>query len=375
MTLNRIETMIHIRVLKYVLLISFCMLFQSVLNAQLEKHSYKHLNHFPKEHWDVHNNPVAAGWDLATLEKARQFAKELGSSSVLLIHRGMVILDWGDSEKKFKCHSIRKSFLFSLIGIYESKGLIDVNKNLAQLGIDDREPLSNAEKQATILQMLKCRSGVYHPAAYETKSMAEKRPARESHAVGSFYYYNNWDFNTLCAIFEQETNKKIFEEFNEQIAQPLNMEHFKIEDGKYLYDREKSNFPAYPFVMSSKDLARYGMLYLNNGNWDGQQIISSDWIRKELTPYSNLKSKHQDAMKWTILSRGPLAKLGAYYTSGYRGHRLFVLPEVDMVFVHRVNTFTKEDRVGGKDIRTLLKMILKANPKALPESVRSELEK
>ena len=354
--------------------ICYLLLASNAVLAQIEQHLLNYNEIFPNKSWDVHSNPTAGGWNQEQLEQAKAYYEQLESSSVLLIHKGMIIVDWGDSEKKFRCHSIRKSFLFSLIGIYENKGLIDVNKNLAELKIDDLEPLSSTEKQATILQMLKCRSGVYHPAAYETASMAAKRPKRESYTPGSFYYYNNWDFNTLSTIFEQETGKKIFKEFQTQIAQPLGMEHFELQDGRYLYDEEKSKHPAYPFVMSSKDIARYGLLYLKKGNWNGRQVIPSTWIEKEITPYSNLESKHQDCMKWTRLSRGPLSDLGAYYTSGYRGHRLFVIPEADMVFVHRVDTFNAEDRVGGADIRKLLKMILKANPKALPTKVAQQLK-
>jgi hypothetical protein len=59
---------------------------------------------------------------------------------------------------------------------------------LAKLGIDDKPPsLAEAEKQATVRDLVMARSGVYHPAAYETADIRQKHPARCSHAAGTFW--------------------------------------------------------------------------------------------------------------------------------------------------------------------------------------------
>jgi CubicO group peptidase (beta-lactamase class C family) len=64
--------------------------------------------------------------------------------------------------------------------------------------------------------------------------MRAKRPARGSHLPGSFYYYNNWDFNVLATIFEKLTGKKIFEEFAQRIAAPIGMEDYTLADGQFV---------------------------------------------------------------------------------------------------------------------------------------------
>ena len=120
---------------------------------------------------------------------------------------------------------MRKSILSALYGPHEFSGTIATSKTLGQLGIDDKEPsLTDAEHNATIADLLKARSGIYHPALYETAAMAAKRPKRGSHAPGTFWYYNNWDFNALCTIFENLTGRGIFEEFEDRIAKPLGMQ-------------------------------------------------------------------------------------------------------------------------------------------------------
>jgi CubicO group peptidase (beta-lactamase class C family) len=93
-----------------------------------------------------------------------------------------------------------------LYGIAAGRGEIDLSQNLAQLRIDDNEPsVSAEEKTATVRDLLEARSGVCHAALFETPSMAARRPPRHSHPAGTFWYYNNWDFNALGAIYERAT--------------------------------------------------------------------------------------------------------------------------------------------------------------------------
>src|SRR5205823_2004143 len=129
-------------------------------------------------------------------------------------------------------HSMRKSLLSGLYGVYAGENAIRLDKTLADLEIDDTPPgLTAAEARATVKDLLGSRSGVYHPAALETPDMALARPARGSHPPGRFWYYNNWDFNALGTLFERETRTKIFEAFKKKVADALEMEDFRVADG------------------------------------------------------------------------------------------------------------------------------------------------
>ncbi len=169
--------------------------------------------------------------------------------------------------------------LNSLIGIAVAEGKINLSDTLEKLGIDDNKPsLTDVEKQATVRDLLEARSGVYHPTDYETKGMIEKKPQRGSHAPGTFWYDNNWDFNTLGYIYEHATGTKIFQSFYREIAQPIGMQDFRPHDGHYITSAD-SLFPAYPFDMSTRDFARFALLYLHGGNWNGTQVVPEDWLR------------------------------------------------------------------------------------------------
>ncbi|MBN2377195.1 MAG: serine hydrolase [Sedimentisphaerales bacterium] len=325
---------------------------------------------YPGQTWLKYADPAEAGFSAEKLAQARQYADEIGSEAVMVIYKGAVVAHWGPVETRFMCHSVRKSFLSALYGIHVDKGNIDLDDTMAELGIDDADPLTESEKQARIRDLLKARSGVYHPAAYETAAMKEKRPQRGSHTHGTFYYYNNWDFNVLGSIFDQKTNSTIFQEFKTQIAEPLQMQDFRVRDGYYHLEKQHSSHPAYPFRMSARDMARFGLLFLREGKWKGQQIISKAWVRKSTTSYSTVDSNSGYGYLWWTILTEPFKSLGAYGARGYGGHDITVVPGADLVFVHRVNTwwnlgFTRaakgtEHKVGSQERLKLLGMILDA---------------
>jgi len=199
--------------------------------------------------------PEEIGWSSVKLEEAENYAEQIGSAAVMVLYEGKVFFSWGKINQKYLIHSIRKPFLCALYGIYVKRGLIDLDKSLDELGIDDIPPgLTSIEKQATVRDLLMSRSGVYHEAAAEAQVMIRTRPERGSHAPGDFFYYNNWDFNVLGTIFEKQTGKKIFEAFKEEIADPIGMQDFLLTDGRYQYEWKKSKHPAYHFRMTARDM-------------------------------------------------------------------------------------------------------------------------
>ena len=242
-------------------------------------------NRFPGSEWD-RTDPAAVGWSSDTLKQAEALSKTIGSTAVMVIHRGTVVAEWGDTATKTPLASVRKSLLSALIGNAVARGEIDLKKTIGELGIDDNEPsLSPEEKTATVRELLEARSGVYHAALFETASMAAQRPPRHSHPPGTFWYYNNWDFNTLGTIYEHATRHSIFDAFATEIAGPIGMQDYRPADGAYVTGAA-SVYPAYPFDMSARDLARFALLYLHNGAWRDRQVVPSEWVAESTKAYS-----------------------------------------------------------------------------------------
>lgn len=330
---------------------------------------------FPGQNWKVAARPGELGWSLEKLDAARRYADSIGTAAVFLVHHGEVVSDWGDTAKRCNVHSIRKSFLSALYGIPGPASRINLDDTMEQLGIDDNEPrLTAAEKQATVRDLLKARSGVYHPALYETESMKKRRPVRGSHAPGTFWYYNNWDFNVLGTIFEQRTGQSIFEAFQQQLARPLEMEDFRLEDGEYVRGGD-SIHPAYPFRLTARDMARFGLLFARGGRWRDRQIIPAEWVAETTRSQSSVTTDSGQVrcgygyLWWTDLDGHQLDGVDlprdSFTARGHGGHYILVVPSWDLVLVHRVDTEKKDGpSVAGNQFGKLVSLTVEAMPAA-----------
>jgi CubicO group peptidase (beta-lactamase class C family) len=320
---------------------------------------------YPGAAWKTIEHPERIGWSPARLKAAQDYASTINTAAVTIVTAGRVLHEWGETATRFNVHSIRKSFLSALYGIHVADGRIDLSKTMETLGIDDNEPsLTPEEKQATLHDLLKARSGVYHPALYETAGMKAARPLRGSHAPGTFWYYNNWDFNVLGTVFERLTKTNLFAEFKTRIADPLQMQDYRIEDGEYVAGAD-SVYPAYPFRMTARDMARFGLLFLRNGKWRDRQILPADWVRDSIVSYSDAGNSGGYGYLWWVTVEGrhlPGVTLpdGTYSARGAGGHYILVIPAYDLLLVHRVNTDVRGRSVSAQEFGRLVQLILEA---------------
>ena len=298
-------------------------------------------------------DPAEAEFDSERLEDLSEYLREAGSSALVIVHDGRVVYEWGETRRRHTVHSIRKALLNSLIGIEVDRGTIDTTATLAQLGIDDVGGLTEREKQARVADLLRSRSGVYHPAAAVSEAMAAGQPPRGAHAPGEAFYYNNWDFNVLGAIYEQATGRSLYDGFRQDIAGPLGMRHYQGRwtrirgdegipdtDGFYQLEPDRSRYPAYHFRMSALDLALYGQLYLDHGRWQDREIVPADWVQTSTRAYSSLNPEYGIGygMLWYVRTPTDEGSTRSFYHTGAGVHMLGVYPGSDLVFVHRVDT-------------------------------------
>ncbi|THB80025.1 MAG: class C beta-lactamase-related serine hydrolase [Desulfobacteraceae bacterium] len=323
-------------------------------------------HHFPADSWEVIQNPEIMGWSSVKLELVGQQFKNIGATALMIVDNGVVVAQWGATERRVNCHSVRKSFLSALYGIFIQQGALNPQETLGSLGIDDIQGLSRDEKRASVLDLLKARSGVYHPAAYETAGMKKKRPKRGSHLPGTHWYYNNWDFNALGTIFRQETSRDIFQAFDETIALPIGMEDFKISDCKYV-KAFSSKHPAYPFRMSARDRARFGLLLLRNGKWNNQQIIPEHWVEESTTSYSYAGPGIGYGYMWWVSTGqwhlGNRVQGKAFSARGHWGQYIVILPAYNLVIVQVSDKSGSGRNASGRKFNTLLSLILAAREK------------
>ena len=308
----------------------------------------------PAAQWSMVSDPGELGWSKVKLRQAAAMLEDLGTAAFLVVTDGRIVFSHGPLSTRFKMHSIRKSLLSALLGISIHEGKIDPGASLRDLGIDDLSPkLTAEEKQATVLDLLKSRSGIFHPAVHELPSMIASRPEPGSHRPGEHWYYNNWDFNALGTIFEVRAGEPIGRAFGRRIARPIGMEDFKEEDVEYARGAQ-SIHAAYPFRLSARDLARFGLLYLRGGRWGGQQVLPEDWVRESTRAHSNTGRSGTMSgygyMWWVAtrpgISSGRRVPNGTVTASGHGGQRLVIIPTIDTVLVHLMDTEGEESEVG-----------------------------
>jgi len=150
---------------------------------------------FPDTTWMQYASPEEAGWSTEGIEQAQTFADSIGSKAVILIYNGAIVTEWGYKKDIAPIASIRKSLFSALMGIAVEKGTIDTTLTLAELGIDDKPPLTEKEKQARVIHLLTTSSGVYHKAAGESPGI--QKPKRGSAEPGE-QWYNNSGGKALC---------------------------------------------------------------------------------------------------------------------------------------------------------------------------------
>ena len=313
---------------------------------------------FPAESWTRAPSPEALGWSPKRLLDAQGMAAQVRSDAFMVVDRGISVWEYGQVSKNYVVQSCRKSFLSALYGIFVHDGTIDLGLTLEELGIDDLPPsLTPEERQATLENLIMARSGVYHEAAAESQSMKDARPSRGSHAPGTFWYYNNWDFNVLGTVFGQLTHEDIFEALHDRFAVPLQMQEFQPSNGWYYYE-EMSEHPAYHFGMSARDMARFGLLFLREGKWRDQQILPSEWVTRSTTAYSDTGSTLDYGYLWWVGSPADWGGHALYAALGGSGQAIFVVPDLEVVITHKVDYDTW--RGNWNDVYDLVRRILNA---------------
>lgn len=323
---------------------------------------------YPGRSWKG-SDPAAHGWDAEALTDAKSRFEIMESASLVVVHKGRLIAEWGASEERFTAQSVRKGLLNSLIGDLVVDKKIALDDTLADLGINDIDPpLNEAERQASLRDLLHSRSGVYHSALYEVgqwkqfrQTLRQEKTENGGHAPGEYWFYNNWDFNVLGTIVENNAGMSIGEFFNRTIARPIGMQDFEPADVAYTTsdhpaERHFGNVSvhrAYLFDISTRDLARYGVLYLGCGEWKGRRVLARDWIVKSVDGIDTRIGRGPDRQNTGFGDWGFLFQVDrpgsrrfeslktrepVYFTTGNRGHVLAILPYLDLVIAHQVGT-------------------------------------
>ena len=207
-------------------------------------------------------------------------------------------------------------------------------------------------------------------------------PPRGSEPPGIHYFYNNWDFNAAGTAFEKQTGKDIYQALQTDLAVPLGMQDYLVSKQKKQTTLPESVHPEYAMYLSARDMARIGELMLDDGAWNGKQVIPADMVRfmtTLVTPFRDINPtafrNYGEPERWgygylwwvwdePAFPSGTYSGFlqGAYSAMGTGGTFITVLPAKDMVVVHQVD-IDKNYRasVSQSSYIAMLTMIANAN--------------
>lgn len=295
-------------------------------------------------------SPESVGYDPAKLKELRTYLKDSSlTTGMVVLQGGKMIFEYGDTRDVSYLASVRKSIVSMLYGKYVDNGTIDLNQEIGELGIDEKDGLLPIEKIVTVDHIITARSGVFHEPANGGYDEGNVLP-RGSVKPGEYFLYNNWDFNVAGYILENATGKSVYQELEEQLAIPLGFQDWNIKNQRLSANKRKSRYPAYHMFISTRDIAKIGQLMLNKGKWNGEQLISANWIEKtttEKTPPEVINERYgtpkpgdmqlsYSYMWWLIDNfRNNDIYEGAYSATGFGGQFITVIPKLDMVIAHK----------------------------------------
>lgn len=283
--------------------------------------------------------PESQGMDAGLLAQAVDYADKNGLSlhSLLVIRHGVIVSETYftnyDAESLHELYSVTKSFTATLLGIALDQGKLK--------GIDQRvldffpgQEFSNldARKQAMRLEdLLTMTSGldwVEGDATYSAMVMSQDwvkmvLDLPMTADPGSKFLYCSGCSHVLSAILTQVTGKSLRDFAKANLFKPLGIE-------KYTWDSDKqgNSSGGWGLSLAPRDMAKLGYLYLHQGQWDGKQVVSAEWVKMVTQKHVTTEGQDGYGYQWWVYP-----DLRGYAALGRYGQTVFVAPEQDLIVV------------------------------------------
>lgn len=264
--------------------------------------------------------------------------KKTRASSLLVVHNRKLIREyyWKDhnSSSLMNSFSMAKGVLSILVGCAIDDGYIESEDQLIS-SVFPQYKESKFGKFLTFRHLMTMQAGLdweeeyHHPFAensrqYFVSDLTEQTFGIEMKEMpGEKYEYQSVAAQLLGLALRKATGKELAHYLSEKIWKPLGMEH----PAKWSTD-EKGVEKAFCCIHATpRDFAKIGQLIMQNGNWEGKQLISKEYCERLLTP-----TKINDAFCFTIWADDE-SDLKSRFFYGFLGQFIIMIPEKNMVIV------------------------------------------
>jgi CubicO group peptidase (beta-lactamase class C family) len=302
----------------------------------------------PNEEWDV-STPEEQGLDPELVAELYLNAAELETVySVLLFKNGHLVAEdffnGGGPEQSVNIHSATKSIMSALVGIALEEGcLTSLDQKMMDFFPEFADRINDPRKnQITIRQMLQMRAG--YPWEESAPELFELLATgfRPSNLVdvplvrdpGSGFDYSNMTSHLLGLIVARACDMDLKSFGQEHLFSPLG-----VEPSFWQTDWE-GNYLGYSDIhLSAYDLAKFGLMYLNDGQYEGEQIVPAAWTHESRQIFSENAWKHRVGRNWDDNGYGYQwwsIRAGDYRYSlawGHGGQQIALVDDLDLVLV------------------------------------------
>ena len=300
--------------------------------------------------------------------------KKRGETNGLIIKDGYIIASWGDTKRVDMTFSVTKSYLSAVAGIAVDKSLIRSEKDFVSNYVWDKTFDGEKNSLITWEHLLNQSSdwfgslfGINHweDRPDISKSIDEWRSEPQK-VPGTHYKYNDVRVNVLAYSLLQVFRESLPKVLKKTIMDPIDASDtwrwYGYENSWVNLDGVKTQSVSGGghngggIFISSEDHARFGLLFLNKGMWNGKRIISEEWIKKSISPSETnpeygymwwINSKLGEDYQTTDWKNVPT---NIFYGSGFGGNKVIIIPDENMVIVGRW--------FGSQTESTFIKMIL-----------------
>jgi CubicO group peptidase (beta-lactamase class C family) len=297
----------------------------------------------PERYWPTRgwrtSTPAEQGMDGAKLARMLDSVREQGLNlhSLLVIRNGAIVSEtyFGSTtaETRREIYSVTKSFMATLVGIAIDKGLIaGVEQTVGGFFPDRSFGNWDAAKQAMTLEhVLTMTTGLdwkegdpAYRQLYGSRDWVKfvlDEPMRSP--PGSEFNYCSGCSHLLSAILRQSTGMNPRDFARRELFEPLGITGAA-------WDTDAAGIPigGWGLKLTPREMAKLGYLYLNGGEWDGRQILSSQWVETATREHTATDGELGYGYQWWIdPERGAYAALGRY------GQTIFVVPDLDLIVV------------------------------------------
>ena len=287
---------------------------------------------------------------IATVFQQEYNNKPVLTKAVLIVYKNRIIAEkyvpGYDQNSMFLGWSMAKSVTGTLIGILVKQGRLDPAKP-APIGV--WRDAKDGKQQISIENLLQQTSGLNFKEDYSSYSNAtnmlfnkgdmaaytESLPMKAK--PGTEFYYSSGNSNILSGIVRSATGEKDYHGFPyKELFHKIGMYHTLLEP-----DASGSYVGSSYIWASARDYARYGLLYLNDGMWQGERILPEGWVKKSATAPASNQFKNYGYQFWLNGYNGidqsqrefPQMPRDFFYADGYGGQRLYIIPSRQLVAV------------------------------------------